>query len=1059
MFLNSNLQKPLVYSKEALGRVTKWLCGGLQIRIRGFKSLPALFFLIVFFILLFTTQQSQANLVINEVMYDPSINDNYYEWIELYNPTNKSINLTGWSISDNSGKDFIEGNSDNGNGTIIIPPESYALITDHGTKFYNNYSVSNNTVKLYIDDASIGNGLGNTGDKILLIDNQSKIIDCVEWIKDYSDVPGYPANAVKENCTLARINKYNDSSKDFFESITPTPGAKNKIIEEGKTKIFCNQSHFFINKNEDLVIKLKITNEGEFFDNITIKITQISEYWNAQIDHYNIRLEPNESHLVNITILPPQFDCLNFGKITFLAQSGKEINYSDEITLTFEINAPDLFIKKIKGYNEEGAETNNFYQGGIIRIKAFLKNQGKQNATNVNVDFYLDEIKSSCFIGSKHYDSVGKYQKYPSLKIDTHGFSNGKHKIIVIADENNIIDEFCEENNILFYQIEIINTYPEKNAQRLLITDVYYHSRPGLFNEYIGLYNPTNTTIDLSGWYFTNKPFEIKTKQQKIIFPNNTILKNYSKIILSEQNNTYFFETGKKPDFEYNYDTDTKIPQMIASSKFILSNNGGCLALKDSYNHTIDFIVYGNNSIQNAFWYGKAISFSGQGVVLRRSILENKKFVDTNSSNDWENFRKYKIGQSELSYKTLNFSGKITTFISPDCSYNAIKNELEKSNKSIYLNIYEFSNPYLCNLLIDALLRNVSVNILLEGSPVGGISQEEKYVLNRIINYGGNVRFIVNDESKKIFARYTFNHGKYLVIDNSTVIVESCNWVKTGIPIDSSYGNREWGIIVHSEEVAKYYLDVFMQDWDLNRCDIYSDDQVNLTISPDFYMDKTIFKGRYESIFEEKECIGNFSVTPVFSPDTSYKTICNLIDSANNSIFIEQLYIYKNWKDCINPFVERLINKSKSGVDVKIILNYNPVYEGTNDKNNLTRKYFEKYGIKVKFLFTNWSYFTNVHNKGVIVDNKSVLISSINWNENSVLNNREAGIIIQNEDVAEYYADVFFYDWNINSPKSLSKNEEVLFTEEEHKNTIYIVIIFTLTFALIARDWRKRQWT
>ena len=25
------------------GRVTKWLCGGLQIRIRGFKSLPALF--------------------------------------------------------------------------------------------------------------------------------------------------------------------------------------------------------------------------------------------------------------------------------------------------------------------------------------------------------------------------------------------------------------------------------------------------------------------------------------------------------------------------------------------------------------------------------------------------------------------------------------------------------------------------------------------------------------------------------------------------------------------------------------------------------------------------------------------------------------------------------------------------------------------------------------------------------------------------------------------------------------------------------------------------------
>lgn len=37
--------KPIIefsgYLQEP-GRVTKWLCGGLQIRLRGFKSLPAL---------------------------------------------------------------------------------------------------------------------------------------------------------------------------------------------------------------------------------------------------------------------------------------------------------------------------------------------------------------------------------------------------------------------------------------------------------------------------------------------------------------------------------------------------------------------------------------------------------------------------------------------------------------------------------------------------------------------------------------------------------------------------------------------------------------------------------------------------------------------------------------------------------------------------------------------------------------------------------------------------------------------------------------------------------
>ena len=108
MFLYSKLQKPRKYLRPAQsGRVTKWLCGGLQIRIRGFKSLPALFLFLIFVIICISGICS-AEVLINEVMYDPLINDNYYEWIELYNPTNRSINLTGWKIADNYIEDFLE---------------------------------------------------------------------------------------------------------------------------------------------------------------------------------------------------------------------------------------------------------------------------------------------------------------------------------------------------------------------------------------------------------------------------------------------------------------------------------------------------------------------------------------------------------------------------------------------------------------------------------------------------------------------------------------------------------------------------------------------------------------------------------------------------------------------------------------------------------------------------------------------------------------------------------------------------------------------------------------
>ena len=137
MFLNSNLQKPGAYTKPSQqGRVTKWLCGGLQIRIRGFKSLPALLFFIVFLLIILICLKCSANLKINEVMYDPEQNDNYNEWVELYNPSNQSVNITGWSITDNKAEDFLEGDFKNGNGTTIIPPHHYVVISDWGTKIY-----------------------------------------------------------------------------------------------------------------------------------------------------------------------------------------------------------------------------------------------------------------------------------------------------------------------------------------------------------------------------------------------------------------------------------------------------------------------------------------------------------------------------------------------------------------------------------------------------------------------------------------------------------------------------------------------------------------------------------------------------------------------------------------------------------------------------------------------------------------------------------------------------------------------------------------------------------
>jgi phosphatidylserine/phosphatidylglycerophosphate/cardiolipin synthase-like enzyme len=63
--------------------------------------------------------------------------------------------------------------------------------------------------------------------------------------------------------------------------------------------------------------------------------------------------------------------------------------------------------------------------------------------------------------------------------------------------------------------------------------------------------------------------------------------------------------------------------------------------------------------------------------------------------------------------------------------------------------------------------------------------------------------------------------------------------------------------------------------------------------------------------------------------------------------------------------------------------------------------------------------FEKIHNKGVVVDDRAVLVSSINWNTNSPGFNRETGVIVEQPEVARYFRTVFDADWSpaVRSPQ------------------------------------------
>ena len=131
---------------------------------------------------------------------------------------------------------------------------------------------------------------------------------------------------------------------------------------------------------------------------------------------------------------------------------------------------------------------------------------------------------------------------------------------------------------------------------------------------------------------------------------------------------------------------------------------------------------------------------------------------------------------------------------------------------------------------------------------------------------------------------------------------------------------------------------------------------------------------------------------------------------------VQQLEMSLDWDGNENPFVTVLKEKASEGLDVRLFLNDDASYASSSAVD--VEAALNGTGIKVQRCITNRFAFTTIHNKGVIIDNRSVLISSINWNEVSVCENREAAVLVENPTVAAYFTAVYLHDWTMSSSRA-----------------------------------------
>jgi phosphatidylserine/phosphatidylglycerophosphate/cardiolipin synthase-like enzyme len=242
---------------------------------------------------------------------------------------------------------------------------------------------------------------------------------------------------------------------------------------------------------------------------------------------------------------------------------------------------------------------------------------------------------------------------------------------------------------------------------------------------------------------------------------------------------------------------------------------------------------------------------------------------------------------------------------------------------------------------------------------------------------------------------YDFTHAKYIIIDQEVVLVQSANWAKTSVPIDPSYGNREWGVMIKNNAVVNYFLQVFNNDMAIATPYIEDADHEDS-------FSASVSKGSYSKSFSSKKFTGSMTIQTIVSPDNDVSAIKALLQSATKTIYVQQAYIKTSWDSGSNEFLDELEDAVNRGVTVKVIIDKQP--SGASDSANL----MASKGIEVAY---SSSVFEYCHNKGVIVDNSVVLISSINWSFEAANENREAGVIIFDTSVAGFFVDVFAWDW------------------------------------------------
>ncbi len=415
----------------------------------------------------FPTPSNFNDVVVNEIMYAPLPGEP--EWIEIFNNSDKIINIKNWSVSDKS--TLVRILKDD----FFLQPKDFLILSKDST-ILNFYSIPSAIIKLNLPS------LNNSGDAIILKDSFGNTVDSLEYLPSWGGSKG--------GKSLERILAEGSSTaqNNWSSSISPnkaSPGRINSVTPKNldlAVSSFKPEKNFAV-LNSVVHFKLVVINSGK-----NLSKNFVAEFYRDE----------------NLDSVAQQSELLD-------SFTGSSLPANSSIEHTFQtqnfIKGNNVFIAIVKMEGDDDT-TNNFSFAGILGVEL----NELRNDLVINEFMYAPaasepewiEIynRSSKTINVKNY-SVADNSDTVKVIDSSHTVNPGDY--FVISSDSSIINFFNIPSKIFIAQIPSLNNSGDNilllDSLNRVIDSLKYLSGWGGKNGYsLERIDPFLQSIDSLNW-------------------------------------------------------------------------------------------------------------------------------------------------------------------------------------------------------------------------------------------------------------------------------------------------------------------------------------------------------------------------------------------------------------------------------------------------------------------------------------------------------------------------------------------------------------------------------